>query len=600
MPNDRTPGVRSHRRGGPRRRNSLAPTLVISIIAVLAIAGVGAGYVYFVHGACTGSASANILVSPSVEGIVKDAAREWAADNPSVKGTCATVDIQVKDSAVVATALSGEWDVKSDGAAPDAWVPESTAWVRRASVDADAERMMPDLQPSLGRTPTVIAMPRPLAEAAGVIGKKLSWQKILDTFSSAKGWETYGHAEWGPFKIGLPDPQKSTAGLLALMAISDTNDDGEVSDDERATLFGLKKIIKVRTDSTLQILSGIKAAADRDADAGLKYVSAFPALERDVLEYNLAHPKVPLVAIYPEDGSAEADNPYLVLNAPWVTPQAQEVATVFLAQLRKPELKAKFLADGYRDTNRLPGKDLVPAYGLVQKVTALPRAVLLPDSVQQATSSWTAATRPTNLLLVFDCSGSMGGVIPGVGKTRLDLTKAAALKALGLFADDARVGIWAFSTAENGKDYREILPLGVLGEAAASGGVGTHRDAVVADIKALQAGGNTGLYNTVWAAQQEVQKHREAGATNLVVVLTDGADDNNVSGGLSLDQLTSKLAAASGDADKLVPLVTIGLGTDTDSSILRKISTATKAPSYSSPTSFDISQVLLTALFGRI
>jgi Ca-activated chloride channel family protein len=599
MPNGRTPGVRSHRRGGPRRRKSLAPALVISTIAVLAIAGLGAGYVYLVRGGCSGSASANILVSPSVEGIVREAARDWAATDPAVKGTCAKVSIEVKDSAAVATALSDEWDVKVDGAAPDAWVPDSTAWVRRASVDADAERMMPDLQPSLGRTPTVIAMPRPLAEAAGVVGKKLSWQKIIDTFSSDKGWATYGHPEWGAFKVGLTDPQKSTAGLLALMAISDTNDDGEVDDTERATLFGLKKIIKVRTDSTQQILSGIKAAADRDADSGLKYVSAFPALERDVLEYNLGHPKVPLVAIYPEDGSAEADNPYLVLNAPWVTPQAQDVATSFLAALRSPSQKVKFLADGFRDANRAPGKDLVPANGVLQKITALPRAVLLPESVQQATASWTAVTRQTNLLLVFDCSGSMGGVIPGVGKTRLDLTKAAALKALGLFADDARVGIWAFSTAEAGKDYREILPLGELGVADA-GGTGTHRDAVVADIKALQASGNTGLYNTVWAAQQEVQKHREAGATNIVVLLTDGADDNNVSGGLSLDQLTNKLKTASGDATKRVPVITIGLGTDSNSDVLRQISSATKAPSYSSPTSFDISQVLLTALFARI
>jgi Ca-activated chloride channel family protein len=288
-----------------------------------------------------------------------------------------------------------------------------------------------------------------------------------------------------------------------------------------------------------------------------------------------------------------------VLNAPWVSPQAQDVATAFLTQLRSPAHKAKFLADGFRDANRAPGKDLVPANGVVQKITALPRAVLLPESVQQATASWTAVTRPTNLLLVFDCSGSMGGVVPGSGKTRLDLTKAAALKALSLFGDDARVGIWAFATAEQGKDYREVLQLGTLGDADATGN-GTHRDSVVAEIKALQAAGNTGLYNTAWAAHQEVQKNREAGAANLVVLLTDGADDNNVTGGLTLNQLTSKLKAASGDATKRVPVITIGLGTDSDSAVLREISAATKSPSYSSPTAFDISQVLLTALFARI
>ena len=71
-----------------------------------------------------------------------------------------------KDSAEVATALAGEWDTETDGPAPDAWVPDSSAWVRKASADNDAERIMPDRQPSLARTPTVIAMPKPMAEAA--------------------------------------------------------------------------------------------------------------------------------------------------------------------------------------------------------------------------------------------------------------------------------------------------------------------------------------------------------------------------------------------------------------------------------------------------
>src|SRR6185295_5089712 len=108
------------------------------------------------------------IVTPRIEPIMQRLAQSWQQTSPSVNGTCGSVTIAGKESSEVVTALADEdWDTKTNGAAPDVWVPDSSAWVRKASVDADAERIMPDLQPSLARTPTVIAMPKPLAEAAG-------------------------------------------------------------------------------------------------------------------------------------------------------------------------------------------------------------------------------------------------------------------------------------------------------------------------------------------------------------------------------------------------------------------------------------------------
>src|SRR5262245_56897967 len=231
-----TPGrpsvVRSHRRGGPRRRISLAPWLVVFAVIALVGAGVTAGYTYLVKGGCSGQAQATIVVTPRIESIMNRLARSWADTSPSVNGTCASVTISAKDSAEVSTDLAGDWDSKSMGDPPDVWVPDSSAWVKKASVDADAERIMPDLQPSLARTPTVIAMPKELAQAAGITDKPLTWQEIINKLNSSKGWKEYGHQEWGQFKVGLSSPQTSTAGLLALLAISDTNDNGEVSEDE--------------------------------------------------------------------------------------------------------------------------------------------------------------------------------------------------------------------------------------------------------------------------------------------------------------------------------------------------------------------------------
>jgi Ca-activated chloride channel homolog len=595
MPYGRTPGyVRSHRRGGTRRRVALAPWIVTALALVLVGGSVTAGVAYLMTGGCTGKAEATIVVTPRIESIMKTLATDWAQTDPAVDGACAEVNIRAKDSAEVATALSGEWDTKTQGPAPDVWVPDASAWVRKASVDADAERMVPDLQPSLARSPTVIAMPKPLAEAAKLTDQPQTWQQIIQRLSRPEGWKEYDHDAWGKFKVALSDPQKSTAGLLALMAISDADDSGDVTAAEQTTLLDLKRVISLTADGSAQILDGLTKAAAEDADKALTYVSAFPALEQEVVSYNMTRPKVPLVAIYPQNGTAEADFPYLIMNAPWEQAQRKKVATAFLRYARGPEGKAAFQAAGLRDANRVAGPELVRTNGVEPKVTALPRAILLPESLQQATASWTAVTRPTNVLLVFDTSGSTGLGVPGTGRTRLDLTKAAALNALRLLDDTARVGVWEFSRPSGNTDFRKLLPMAPLSDAA---GEASHRDAVDEAIGDLRPSGNTGLYNTTWAACQEVRARYQDGAANIVLLLTDGADDNNVEGGLTLDQLVRNLRTRCGGS-KQVKVITIGLGVDSDSAVLRQISGATKAPTFSSPRSVDISQVVLTALFG--
>ncbi len=591
----RTSTVRSHRRGGARRRFPLGAILITASVIALVAAGLTAGYAYFVKKGCTGRAEATVVVTPRIETIMSKLGTDWTDSSPSVNGTCGAVTVEARESSDMATALTADWD-KAQGAPPDVWVPDSTAWVREASANNNAERLMPDLQPSLARTPTVIAMPKPMAEAAGMTAKPLTWQEIIKKLNTPGGWAAYNHPEWGNFKVGLSNPQQSTPGLLALMAISDTDDDGEVTPAEQATLLNLKKVVTLKTASTTDIFTGLHDADQQSATTALTYVSAFPALEQDVLDYNLANPKVPLEAIYPSDGTAEADLPYLVLNAPWATAQHQDIANAFLKYARGSDGKAAFLAAGFRDGNRLPGPELTPANGLESKITALPRAILLPDSVQHASASWTAVTRPTNLLLVFDTSGSMNEVVPGTGgKTRLDLTKAAALNSLDLLDGTARVGVWAFSTLDQGKDYRSVVPIAPLNQ---SEGGTTQLEVVTHAVNALKASGNTGLYNTAYAACQEVAKTRQAGAANFVVLLTDGADDNNVVGGLTLPDLVTKLKATCGDPAKPIQLITIGLGVKADSAVLRQISDATRAQSFSSPTTFDIDQVLLTALFS--
>jgi Ca-activated chloride channel family protein len=583
--------VRSHRRGGRRRSVPVAPWLIAATVVVLLAGGVTAAVALVASNGCSGRQEAIVVVTPRIETIMQQLNTAWAATEPSVDGTCVSVTVSGRDSAEVSAALAGEWDPKANGPTPDVWVPDASAWVRKASVDADAERIIPDLQPSLARTPTVIAMPREMAQAAGMVRTPLTWRQIVNKLNRPGGWAAYEREEWGPFKVGLSDPQESTAGLLALMAISDIDDSGDVSEEEQAILFELKKVVSVTAKSSTDIFNGLQQAAAESPAGPLEYVSAFPALEQDVLAYNMTRPSVPLQAVYPKDGTAEADFPYLILNAAWAQVKRQEVAAEFLTYVRGPAGKAAFQEVGLRDANRAPGPNLTSANGVAQKVTALPRAILLPESVQHATASWTAVTRPTNVLIVFDTSGSMGGPVPGTRRSRLDLTKDAALNAVSLLDDSARVGVWEFSTNDGRRDHRPIEPLAPLGSTG-------HRADVNRTITSLDAGGNTGLYNTALAACKEVQRRYAKGAANLILLLTDGADDNNIANTISLGELTRSLRGSCGGESKPVQLVTIGLGVDSDSGVLRQISGATSARSYSSPRTFDVSQVFLSALFS--
>jgi Ca-activated chloride channel family protein len=605
MPNGSLAAVRSHRRGGPRRRLVVTPWIVFPVVGTLALAGLSVGYAYLAHGSCSGQVKATVIASPNIQPVIAALAHRWQDTRPAVGGACAVVAIAARDSAIMAQTLgaNGDWEPKTEGPVPDVWVPDSSAWVRRASTAAIAERMMPDLQPSIARTPAVIAMPKPMAEALGWPTAQLTWQDMINKFAGGPdGWKTF-NKDWGQFKFGMTDPLKSTAGLLALMAVLDGNDDGEVSPDEQSAVLRLKQVRAVYADSTDQIFAGLRSADQQDADAALRYVSAFPALEQDVLAYNQGNPKVPLVAVYPTNGSGDADYPYLALDAPWASRDRQAVAKSFLSYLRGPEGRSTFLGRGFRDANRAAGRGLTEINGFAAKLTTLPRAVLLADSVKQSMDTWTALTRPTNVLVVLDVSGSMNDPVPGTGRTKLALAKDAAKSAVSLFAGDTRAGLWVFSSKQDAaKPYRSLVPIGKISDQV--GGHG-RKDEMLGQIDRLQATGATGLYDTIAAAQQAVVDSFQPGSTNLVVLMTDGRNEPDGGDGVTIDQLKdrltqNKLTQNNAGKDRRVPVVTVGYGEDADFQTLQNVSAATGATSYTSKTGFDINQVLLTAIFGRV
>lgn len=592
MPNGRGASVRSHRRGGARNGRKTVLAITVPLVSLLVAGGLIGGYLWISGQACSGSASATVVAAPTTAPLLERLGRDWTSTKTSINGSCGTVRVVALESAKAAEALQSAGVTTWPDGEPDVWVPESTAWVRTASATVDTEKMMPALQPSIARSPVVIAMPKQMAEVLGWPKTQLDWSELLDKFAAGKnGWKDYGK-DWGQFRLGMTDPAISTPGLLALSAIIDADDNEDIDADELKRLFKLKQSMKVYEPSTAQILRGFDSAGGGGA-GGLGYVSAFPALEQEVLAHNVSHPDAQLVAVYTKNNT-EADNPYLILGeTPWVDPGRQAVAAGFLAYLRGPQAREVLQEAGFRDPNRRPGAAITEANGVIADLTALPRGVLLTDAVNKTLNTWTAVTRPTNMLLVLDVSGSMSEKVPGLGKTKLDLTKEAARLAVKEFDDSASVGLWSFSSTGGGKPYQQLVPLTKLGAEQADGSTGAEQ--LLAEIADLKAGGNTGMYDTVAAAHAAVQAKYQADATNLVVILTDGADDD-AGKGLSLDQLTAKLSGA--DSKRPVKVVTIALGQQVSGGALERISSATGAPPpFVSRDQYDITAVLLRAIF---
>lgn len=599
--------VRSHRRGGVRRRRRrFAPWISVTLVSAVVVAGLAIGYRQLLAQTCSGQETVQVLASPTTANLLGSFATEWSAREPQTSdGTCARVSVQARESAEVTAALAAGWDPAEDP--PHVWVPASTAWAQKAAASDLAEPLIPDLRPSVARTPTVLAMPEPMAaqlewpDTRLVPDAAVRWESLLEEFADDdEGWARFGHPEWGEFIFGMSNPARDTAGLLALTAILDSDETGDTTPEELANALKLHRLLDPEAyhETSEQMLNKLEELGEEHGgDAAIRHVSAFPALEQDVLAYNRRDPEVPLAAVYPVNGNIEADHPYLVLNADWVTDRKREVADSFLAYVRTEGPQAALSEAGFRSSRyREPTENHTEQYGLVAQLAALPRAVLVPDSVSVTIDRWTALTQPFNVLIAFDVSGSMLRPIPGTGEIRMERATLAASETVRLFTDEDRLGLWEFSTELDGEvDYRSLVPLGQLGETLGDGR--TRRQQTLDAIDGLVPLFDTGLYNTIQAAYDTVLDSYVPDATNMVVIITDGEDDTQGRPGISRDALLDHLqSAATGDEE--VQVVTVAFGEEPDFEIMKEISSQTGAQAYHSPDGFDLVDLLRTAIFG--
>jgi Ca-activated chloride channel family protein len=552
----------------------------------------------------TGCVELAVAASSEKAALLKTIGADYNADDHAVGGRCVHVEVNSKASGGAAEALARGWDEAVDGPRPDVWSPASTSWaviLRQRTAAQDKPDLVPgdkptDL-PSVAQTPLVLAMPKPMAQALGWPKKALGFGDLLELSRDPAGWGKFGHPEWGAFRLGKTNPNFSTSGLnatigayFAATGVSSDLTAANVQDPKTvAYVKGVEQAVVHYGDTTLTFLSNLQAADDRGQ--GLSYISACTIEEKSVWDYNEGnptgdpgtlgkHPKpgVPLVAIYPKEGTLFSDNPFVVLNASWVDDTKKAAADDFLKYLQGGRQQQRFKDAAFRDFQGHGGDKINERNGLLPdqpKLRLSPPAPAVLDLVQK---SWDSLRKRARVLEVIDVSGSMGESVSKAGKTKLELAKDAAIRALAQYKPDDEVGLWVFSSNVGGRPspWLELVPIAPVKDNLAE---------LRKKIGSLTPNGGTALYATARASVKFVRESFDPQRINAVVLLTDGK--NEYPGDTDLAGLVRSLTAE--DESVAVRVFTIGYGDDADLPTLREIAQASRGAAYdaSDPASID-------------
>jgi Ca-activated chloride channel family protein len=497
--------------------------------------------------------------SPEKELLLADLVERFNASRHQVGGRPVFVEAQVIASGEAQTRIArGTFK-------PVAWSPASSLWGRLLNFEADRS-LAPEDSPSIVRTPLVIAMWEPMARALGWPRKPIGFAELLKLARSGAGWADFGQPQWGQFKLVHTNPDFSTSGLSAVVAEyyaatgkrSGLTERDVAGSQARREVRALERSIVHYGDTTLFV-------ADQMRAQGPGYASAVAMEEATLLEFNRNRAGQPkLVALYPRDGTFYSDNPFMVLDGDWVTPERRRGAEALLRFLQEEISPAVAAKGGFRpaDLDAAPVAPITTANGVdpaqPTRVLELPE----PRVLALLKRTWREDRKPANVLLVFDTSGSMGSF------GRLARAKEGVRAFLAEVGQQDSIGLTVFSD-----QIRPLLPIRPLRR---------NRDKLLEAVDGLIAEGGTAIFDVTFTAFRAVKKLANLDdRINAVVLLTDGDDTDSKR---TVEQVAAELDQ--GDAENRVRVFTIAYGTEADAAAadLKRIATASGGRAYTGDT----------------
>src|SRR3954467_2590223 len=498
----------------------LGVAVVVVIVAIVATSGGGGdsgggggGGSGNVTSAPAGALKIGMAYSPEKEKLLLPLISKFNGEKHEVDGKQVFVESENVSSG------DAEKQIANGRLQPTVWSPSSSFWGRLLNLQTDAGTVADD-NPSIVRTPLVIAMWKPMAQALGWPSKQIDFKQIIKLATAPNGWASVG-AQFGPFKYVHTNPDFSTSGAEAVagsyFAFAGKREGLTNADVARAapSVKQVESAIVHYGDNTLFIEDQLKKH-------GQGYASAVAMEETTLLDFNRSQPPgaPKLVALYPAEGTFVSDDPYMILNGSWVSASQRRGAEEFqkfLADEITPSLAGRF---GFRpgDPNKR-GSGLVSASnGADPGQPKIELKVPEPKVLDRVLTTWRRDRKPANVLLVLDNSGSMGD------ENKLEHAKEGLRGFLANAAPQDRIGLMKFSARP-----QLLVPIKPFG---------ANRGALRSAVDSLFPEDDTALFQATADGLAVVKKKADTSRINAVVLLTDGQD---TAGGVSQGELLNRL-----------------------------------------------------------
>jgi Ca-activated chloride channel family protein len=458
---------------------------------------------------------------------------------------------------------------------PTVWSPASSVYIPVANAEwkkAHADDLVVGTPNDLVLSPVVIAMWRPMAQALGWPDKEIGWSDIAELATSKEGWSEYGHPEWGRFQFGHTHPNYSNSGIVSIIAEAYAGADkqrgltlDDLQDEE------VQEFMAAVEKSVIHYGTSTGFFADRMFERGPSYLSAAVMYENLIVaqeEKRLTgqSSQIPVVAIYPKEGTFWSNHPYAIVNAPWVTDEQRAGAELFEDYLLDKPQQLLSLQYGFRPAD--PSIPLAAPLNSEHGVdTDQPKTILeVPSAavISGIQDMWQVNKKPVDLVVVMDVSGSMRG-------DKITTARASLMQFVEKLHDGDRLQILLFSS--------DVVPLSPLTE------LGPKRQDVLDSVSGIFEQGDTRLYDATLIAYEELLENGDPDHIRAIVVLTDGRDTHSEQ---TLGAVMNQINANAGEGGNAIKIFTIAFGNNADQGVLIQIAEPTGGKQYdSSPESIQ-------------
>lgn len=243
------------------------------------------------------------------------------------------------------------------------WSPASSAYKDVFVTDWQLEHSGNPIakEETLALTPMVFVMWEERYRAFETKYGTLDFETLSQAMTAPGGWnDIAAKPEWGFFKFGHTNPTQSNSGLLALTLMaqhyykktSPLNAQDIVNAEFQTWLKQIEGSVSGLINSTGNMMRDMVLKGPASYDVVLVYENlAIDYLKNAEGRWGQLH------VVYPEINLWN-DNPYYIIDAPWVDAEEKKAAETFLDFLMSEPIQEQSLVHGFR-----PGNPSVPVIG---------------------------------------------------------------------------------------------------------------------------------------------------------------------------------------------------------------------------------------------